>query len=478
MFGQKKHVRVRFAPSPTGPLNFGGVRTALFNWLFAKHEGGYFILRIEDTDKERSRPEFETDIKESLSWLGLHWDELYKQTDRIAEYEKYLTSLLERNIAYYCFCSEEDLVKDEEAQMSQGIPPKYSGRCRTIPFEEATARAKKEKHVIRLKVPEKELSFHDLIRGKVTFHLGLVGDFIIAKSLKEPLYNFANVIDDAEMEITHVVRGEEHISNTPRQIAIQEALGFSPLIYAHLPLILGANKKKLSKRDLAKSISDYRREGYLPHAVLNFLVLLGWHPKEDKEILSIEEMQKEFSFDRVQKAGGIFNIEKLDWFNGYYIRALSDETLALLLEELVPPAWMNDRNKFVKTVSVEKERMKKLTDFAGAVKFLFELPVYAPELLLWKHTPAATIAGNLKEAIGIFEGIAEEDFHKRTIESKMMLFAEMRGRGEVLWPIRVALSGNGASPGPFDLADILGKRETLLRMKHAYALLSKKHEAE
>lgn len=474
MFGQKKHVRVRFAPSPTGPLNFGGVRTALFNWLFVKHEGGSFVLRIEDTDRERSRPEFETDIKESLSWLGLNWDELYRQTDRISHYEKYIELLLEKKFAYRCFCSEEDLKRDEEAQMSQGIQPKYGGRCRNISPEEAARRAENEKHVIRIKIPEKEVSFHDLIRGKVTFNLGLIGDFIIAKSAKEPLYNFANVVDDFEMNITHVVRGEEHISNTPRQIAIQEALGFPSLIYAHLPLILGANKKKLSKRDLAKSISDYRKEGYLPHAIINFLVLLGWHPKEDKEVLSIEEMQKEFSFERVQKSGGIFNIEKLDWFNGYYIRALSDETLVLLLEDLVPPSWVADRDKFIKAVAVEKERMKKLTDFAYAADFIFELPLYAPELLVWKQMSVETIDENLRETADIFEKISEEDFNKKIIESKMMLFAEMRGRGEVLWPLRVALSGKNASPGPFDLAEILGKKEALRRIGHARALLSKK----
>lgn len=472
MPGQKKHVRTRFAPSPTGPLNFGGARTALFNWLFTRHEGGTFVLRIEDTDLGRSKKEFEDDIQESLRWLGIEWDEFYRQTDRIDRYEEHLSALIEKGLAYRCFCSQKEIEEEQQAQMSQGIPPKYGGKCRLLSPEEAALRAGKEPSVIRLKVSDREVSFHDLIRGKVTFNLGLVGDFIIAKSAREPLYNFANVVDDHETAITHVVRGEEHISNTPRQIAIQEALGFTPLTYAHLPLILGPNKKKLSKRDLAKSVIDYRNEGYLSPAVVNFLVLLGWHPKEDREILSVEEMKKEFSFDRVQKSGGIFNPEKLAWLNGHYIRSMSDETLAVCLEDFVSAEWTKDRDRFLRAVRVEKERMKTLVDFAQNAEFFFELPAYDPELLVWKNSNAESAFENLKESKRILENIEEGDFAKEIVESKMMAFAEMRGRGDVLWPLRVALSGRSASPGPFDLIEIFGKKESLDRISAAMEKLS------
>lgn len=476
MFGQKKEIRARFAPSPTGPLNFGGARTALFNWLFTRHEGGSFILRIEDTDLERSKPEFEENIKDSLSWLGLEWDEFYRQTDRVDRYTHHIESLLEKGLAYYCFCSPEETEAEQQAQMSQGLQPKYSGKCRSLSLEEARKRIQNEKSVIRLRVAEKEISFNDLVRGKVTFNLMLVGDFIIAKNNKEPLYNFANVVDDFETNITHVIRGEEHISNTPRQIAIQEALGFSSLIYAHLPLILASNKKKLSKRDLAKSVLDYKNDGYLSSAIDNFLVLLGWHPKEDREVLSIEEMKKEFSFERVQKSGGIFNIDKLNWFNGYYIRMMSDETLAVCLESFVPEEWVKDKDRFLRVVCVEKERMKTLCDFSENARFFFELPTYDPQLLIWKQATHESIIENLKESHKILEQIEWGDFKKNIVESKMMAFAEMRGRGDVLWPLRVALSGRDASPGPFDLIEIFGKKESLERISYAIKKLSAYHE--
>lgn len=470
--GQKKEIRTRFAPSPTGPLNFGGARTALFNWLFTRHEGGTFVLRIEDTDLGRSKKEFEENIQESLRWLGIEWDEFYRQTDRIDRYRKYLEMLLEKGLAYHCFCSQKEIEEERQAQMSQGLPPKYGGKCRTLSPEESRIRAQKEPSVIRLKVSDREVSFFDYVRGKVTFNLGLIGDFIIAKSAEEPLYNFANVVDDYETAITHVIRGEEHISNTPRQIAIQEALGFTPLTYAHLPLILGPNKKKLSKRDLAKSVIDYRNEGYLSPAVANFLVLLGWHPKEDREILSIEEMKKEFSFDRVQKSGGIFNPEKLVWLNGYYIRSMSDETLAVYLEDFVPAKWTKDRDRFLRAVRTEKERMKTLLDFTKNAEFFFELPSYDSNLLVWKNSNAEAAFENLKESKKILENIEEGDFTKEIIESKMMAFAEMRGRGDVLWPLRVALSGKSASPGPFDLLEAFGKKESLNRISTAIEKLS------
>lgn len=469
---KQKPVRVRFAPSPTGPLNIGGVRTAFFNWLFAKHEGGSFLLRIEDTDRERSKKQYEENIKESLEWLGLSWDEFSRQTERTDRYELHLKKLLDEEKAYYCFCTEEELEHEREAQLSQGLPPIYGGHCRGLSKEEQQERLKGERAVIRMKSPEKEVSFHDLIRGKVTFDTKLIGDFIIAKDPKNPLYNFAVVVDDFEMQISHVVRGEEHIANTPRQLIIQEALGFDGLTYAHLPLILGPDKKKLSKRDLAKSLLDYRAEGYLPGAVLNFLVLLGWHPKEDKEILSLEEMTREFSFDRVQKGGAIFNPEKLEWMNGVYLRGIDTAELIPLLEPFVPESWRKNAEFFEKVVAAEKERLKTLGEFRKIALFFFTLPEYDASLLVWKKATKKETEANLKEICAIIEAITDDVFEEEHIESLLMPYAERNGRGAVLWPLRVALSGQAASPGPFQLAATLGKKETLRRISVALEKIS------
>jgi len=465
-----KKVKLRFAPSPTGPLNIGGVRTALFNWLFVRHEKGSFVLRIEDTDTQRSEARYEKDIKKSLEWLGLSWDELYRQSDRLERYRFYLEQLLEKKYAYYCFCTEKELEDEYQAQLSQGMAPKYSKKCLSLSDEEVKKRREKESGVIRFKVPEKEISFHDLIRGKVIFDTRLIGDIIIAKGLDEPLYNFANVVDDFEMNITHVVRGEEHISNTPRQIALQEALGFSPLVYAHLPLILGPNKKKLSKRDLAKSIYDYKAEGYFPEAMINFLVLLGWHPKKDREILSVQEMIEEFSFERVQKAGGIFNPEKLDWLNAYYIRSKSNDELVDALDIFIPEQWKKDKERIQKVVKVEKERMKRLGEFVFLAGFFFELQDYDKALLIWKKSGEKEMLENLKLIETTL--VSHEDFSHASLESLIYPVAETRGRGDVLWPLRVALSGKSASPGPFELLEILGKKESLERISVAIRKLS------
>ena len=288
MSAKIKKLRVRIAPSPTGPLHIGTARTALFNYLFAKKHNNSFILRIEDTDLERSDSKYEKDIIDGLKWLGIEWDELYKQSKRTKTYEKYLKKLLDSGHAY-------------------------------------------EDEIIWFKNPKKKVVFDDLIRGRVEFDSSLFDDFSIAKDLKTPLYNFAVVIDDYEMKISHVIRGEDHISNTPKQILIQEALGLPAPNYAHLPLILGPDKTKLSKRHGAVSIIDYKEQGYLPEALINFMALLGWSaqggPGNDRELFSVKELIKEFSLEKIQKGGAIFNIEKLDWFNGHYIRQLSLDKL-------------------------------------------------------------------------------------------------------------------------------------------------------
>jgi glutamyl-tRNA synthetase len=475
---------VRIAPSPTGPLHLGTARTALFNWLFAKNQGGAFILRIEDTDLERSDPKYEKDILETLQWLGLSWDEgppldadlrglkadsrgqykgeygPYRQSERLDIYEKYIKKLLEENKAYYCFCTKEELEAERQAMLSQGLPPKYSGKCRPNKKPDS-----KRPSVIHFKMPQTEVIFNDLIRGKIKFNTGLIGDIVIAKDLRTPLYNLAVVIDDFEMKISHVIRGEDHISNTPKQILLQKALEFPEPFYAHLPLILSPDRSKLSKRELETSISDYRKEGYLPEALLNFLALLGWHPEKDRETFNLEELIKEFSLKRVQKGGAIFNLEKLDWLNSQYVMRLEPEDLIDRLTEFVPQEWLKKREFLIKIAGIEKERVKKLTDFPKLVGFFFELPEYPAKLLIWDKTSHEDTLDNLQSVFPLVK-----DFTR--VNDKIMALAETRGRGEVLWPLRVALSGQVASPGPFEIIEVLGKEETLRRLEIAIRKLS------
>jgi glutamyl-tRNA synthetase len=445
-----KNVRVRFAPSPTGPFSFGNARTALFNWLFTRRQNGEFLLRFEDTDRERSRKEYEDDFIESLRWLGLNWDgEIYRQSQRKEIYRRYLGRLLEAGFAYYCSCKPEDLELERQSQLTQGLAPRYGGRCRNL---------KNEKGVIRFKMPDAEVFINDLVRGKVSFKTGLIGDIIIAKSLEEPLYNFAVVVDDFESGISHVIRGEEHLPNTPKQIMIQQALEIPLVQYAHLPLILGADKKKLSKRYLGKSFLDYKKEGYLSSAILNFLVLLGWHPARDREIVKPEEMLMEFSLDRVQKGGAIFNPDKLDWLNACYIRITDSRKLFELVRPFVPSTWFEQPAILEKAIEIERERMKKLSDFTKLAGFLFSLPEYSAELLIWKETEPGVILENLERLVKVLT---------KNNGNAVMALADKRGRGEVLWPLRVALSGQEASPGPLEIIEILGKQETIQRIKLA-----------
>ncbi|HUC31179.1 MAG TPA: glutamate--tRNA ligase, partial [Candidatus Paceibacterota bacterium] len=334
-----KSIRVRFAPSPTGPIHIGSVRTALFNWLFARKYGGTFILRIEDTDKERSEKKYDDELLQGLSWVGLDWDEgpqpigtgdqlklggekgeygPYRQSERTEIYKKYLNQLITSGDAYYCYCSKEDIEAQRQAMLAQGRPPKYSGHCRNI----AAPPEGKSPEVIRFKVPEIKVEFKDLVRGKVVFDAALFGDMIIAKDLDTPLYNFAVVVDDELMKISHVIRAEDHLSNTPKQILMQRALGFAEPIYAHIPLILNADRSKMSKRFTDVALMNYRDRGYVPEAMINFLAFLGWHPKGDKEVLSRKELIAEFDIDRVQQSGAIFNEEKLDWLNREHIKIM------------------------------------------------------------------------------------------------------------------------------------------------------------
>ncbi|MEK7498968.1 MAG: glutamate--tRNA ligase [Patescibacteria group bacterium] len=469
-----KPIRVRLAPSPTGSLHIGTARTGLFNYLFAKKMGGTFVLRIEDTDLERSEPAFEKDILEHLTWLGITWDEgPYRQSERLDIYEKYLLQLLHAEHIYYCFCREEELEIERQEMMTCGIAPKYSGRCRAISSEDAKKRlAQGESSVIRFKMPETRIVFQDMIRGKVEFDTGLFGDVVIAKNVRAPLYNFAVVVDDFEMNISHVIRGEDHISNTPKQIALQKALGFTTPEYAHLPLILDKNRAKLSKRFNAVSILEYKNTGYLSGALFNFIALLGWHPSaSDTELLTQSELVEQFDISRVQKAGAIFDIEKLNWMNAHYIKEKTSEELVVLLDSFVPEEWVKHKEKLVAIVSLERERMKRLSEFTDLACFFFDMPEYDAQLLIWKTMSAQTAHDNLKEVSGVFS-MYNGIWSSSALEPLIVPLTESRGRGEVLWPLRVALSGQSHSPGPFEIAEVLGKEDSLMRITAALEKLA------
>jgi glutamyl-tRNA synthetase len=518
-------VRVRIAPSPTGFLHVGTARAALFNYLFAKKNKGSFILRIEDTDIERSKPEFEQNILDGLKWLGMDWDEgpdkkgecgFYRQSERLDIYSKYLQKLLDNNQAYYCFCSKEELEAQRQYQMSIGQPPHYDGKCSNLSKDQIEENIKQGKEsVIRFRVQPKKVKFNDLVRGTIEIDTSLMGDVVIAKDLRTPLYNFAVVIDDYEMKISHVIRGEDHISNTPKQILLYEALNIPQPQFAHLPLILGTDRSKLSKRHGATSIGQYKKDGYLPEAMVNFMIFLGWNPGTDKEIYSLSSLVKDFSIEKVQKAGAIFNIKKLDFLNSFYIRQKSPEKLTelclpyLIEAGLIEKVGNNPHKPDLATLKLFKngespdfkiketgeiisfdtlkniilayqERLIKLSDIVELTDFFFKDKItYSKDLLRWKEATDQQLKSSIDKLIELLSEIKDEDWNKKYLEEKLAPIAEEFGqeltgvgnRGYLLWPLRVAMTGKKASAGPFDLSEILGKEKTLKRLKEAKQLL-------
>jgi glutamyl-tRNA synthetase len=430
-------IKTRIAPSPSGPLHIGTARTALYNFLFAKQNKGKFILRLEDTDIERSKEKFEKDILDGLEWLGIRWDEKYKQSERFEDYRKYAKKLLKEGKAY------------------------------------EQAGEKGEEKAIILKSPKKSVKFNDLIRGEVEFNKdALDNDIVLIKSDGTPAYNFAVVIDDADMKISHVIRGEDHIPNTPKQILIQEALGFTALKYAHLSLILGPDRSKLSKRHGAVSVNEYRKEGYLPEALVNFMALIGWNPGGKKEIFSIEELIKEFSLEKVHKGGAVFGQDKLDWVNQQHIQRIDSKELKKIFktyaEEFLPETGYPLISE--KFVSIIKPRIKKLSDIEEDLAW-FEKPEYDSKLLNWKDTSDDITRDNLKSVLDIAKDLDAKDFAFEVVDKFIMPLADERGRGEVLWPLRVALSGQSVSASPFELLALLEKEESISRIKTAIGKL-------
>jgi len=500
-----KDIRVRMAPSPTGWLHIGTARTALFNYLTAKHYGGKFILRIEDTDLERSSKEYEEDIIKGLKWLGITWDEgpdvggdygPYRQTERTALYRKYLQQLLDEDKAYYCFCTPDELEAQKQESLARGEQPKYSGKCGRLDKEIVQKNLDEGKEsVIRFRMPQTIVKFKDLIRGEVKADLNLVGDIIIAKNLDTPLYNFAVVVDDTLMKITHVIRGEDHLSNTPKQMAIAAALGFDSPVFAHLPLILGPDRSKMSKRHGTVSIKDYQEEGYLPPALVNFIAMLGWHPSDNRELYDLEALIKEFSIERLQKSGAIFNVQKLDWFNLQYFKSLNPQTLiepavkSLVDNHLIEvnPDKVSysisgsqrviDLNYITGAIALERSRLAKISDFSSIAEYLFKDDLnYSPELLRWHNAPWQEVILALNYAVDIISALNLDTYDYTTLQKVFNDFVDSKApynqdKGLLFWPLRVALSGKESSPTPAEIIMVLGKTESLKRLESARNLI-------
>ena len=469
---------VRIAPSPTGKLHLGTARTALFNFLFAKKETrlafgkprrkGKFILRLEDTDRERSTKEFEKDIIENLKWLGLSWDgEPYYQMERLKIYQKYADTLLKKGLAYYCYCSKEELKKERRLQEAQKKPTRYSGRCKKL-SEKEIAKLEKEgrKPALRLDVGAvqkkfrigQKIEFMDLIHDKVSFDLKNEGDFIIVKSDGTPIFHFAVVIDDAEMKITHIIRGEDHLSNTPKQILLQRALGFAQPKYVHLPLILNPDKTKMSKRFGNVDVESFRKKGYLKEAILNYLATLGWY-SADKETVSISKMIKEFDIDDLQKSPAIFYQEKLDWLNSQWICNLKNNELQKRIMEL---GFCKIDEKIIEII---KERIKRLNEVPFWTNFFFERQKIKESDLnkeLGKEKTKEVLSAflnELKKTAGKSDKIKEK---AKQVSDKMNLSLR-----QFLAPIRIAITYSPVSPPLFESMEILGKKEYLGRLKSA-----------
>jgi len=485
-------VRVRFAPSPTGYLHVGGARTALFNFLYARRHGGVFVLRIEDTDQERNVEEALSGILEGLKWLGLSWDEgpevggphgPYFQSERLAGYAAAASRLLAQGQAYRCFCDPEDLKKRREEAMARSEPPKYDRTCTRLSKEESEAKAAKgEPFALRFLMPEGETSWEDEVRGTVTFQNGTLDDLVILRADKHPTYNFAAVVDDAAMEITHVLRGDDHISNTPRQIQIYKALGLTPPRFGHLPMILGPDGTRLSKRHGAVSVTAFRDDGILPEAMVNFLALLGWAFDGERERFTIQELSEVFSLDRVSKNPAIFNYEKLDWMNGEYFRALPLATRADMVEEHLRktgalPRALGDRAFLERAIEAVGDRLKRPGQFLEYASYLYVDRV-EPESSPWAELIAKPFAAaRMKKLATALEGVEPWEHDPIEKATRGVAASEEVKAGEVIMPARIALTGKKVSPGIFDVMLLLGRERTVERLRSAAERLEAEYPA-
>jgi glutamyl-tRNA synthetase len=469
MITSENSVVVRFAPSPTGHLHIGGLRTALFNWLFARHYDGTYLLRIEDTDTERSTPEYTQSILASLRWVGIESDKpIVIQSERVAVHQQMLEDLIARGKAYRCFCAPDDHIKRYKAATGQDdLFIKYDRYCRN---HVVTDLDKDKPYVVRFKLPDDrvEVTFDDIIRGRVTFALDQLDDFIIARPCGGPMYNFVVIADDVFMHITHIIRGEEHISNTPKQILLYEAFGFAIPQFAHLPMILGPNGDKLSKRDGAVSVLEYKQNGYLPEAIITYLARLGW-AHGDQEIFTKEELIRYFSLDNVGKKGAIFDSNKLDWVNSVYMRQMSNELLLTHMSADVMPtlpeqlsAW--DANTIYHGIGLYKERVKTLKELAYELILVHNGPdtFNADDMRQWVNSDTRKYVEAFIEKLEMLN-LFTVDLIKNVVQELCREFGIKLT--QLAQPLRIALIGKSSGPGAFELAALIGKQGTIERLR-------------
>jgi nondiscriminating glutamyl-tRNA synthetase len=467
-------IRVRFAPSPTGYLHIGGARTALYNWLFARAHKGTFILRIEDTDRTRSSEEAVKAILDGMEWLGLNWDEgpgvggdfgPYFQTARLKTYQEWSKRLIEMDKAYYCFCTSEELTEQRRIAAEKKEAPKYNAKCRNLPKAETEKLLKSGKpYVIRFRLPETGVTMvDDIIRGDVSFENEVLDDFVIMKSDGFPTYNFAAVVDDHLMKISHVIRGDDHLSNTPRQILLYMAFGLTPPKFAHIPMIMGADRARLSKRHGATSVIDYKTLGYLPEAMTNYIARLGWGHK-DQEIFSRQELIEKFELNRVSKTPAIFDMKKLEWLNAHYIKTAPAEKILELCMPLLEKAYPNlDKNYAKRVVKCLQDRLKLITDIVPLSEYFFKDDYSIDQAVIAKYVdkPGA------KELISkLRKKLETSDFTHDKLEAnfKDVVAESMVKLGEIIHPTRALLSGRAETPGIYDIIEVLGKEKTIKRL--------------
>jgi len=490
--------RVRIAPSPTGPLHIGTARTALFNYLYARRHGGTFVLRLEDTDVARSTVGFEADILEQLHWLGITWDEgpdvaggddrgpfgPYRQMQRIESHTTAAADLLSRDLAYPCYCTPEELDADRKAQEAAHEAPRYVGRCAKLTLDERGAReAAGKRGALRFRVPAGVISWQDLVRGEVEIDTANIGgDFVIVRSDGTPLYHFAVVVDDAAMEMTNIIRGEDHISNTPKHILLFQALGHAVPAFAHLPLILNADRTKMSKRKSQTAIADYRAQGFIEEALVNYLALLGWSTGTEEEILSLDEIRARFDLEHVHKGGAVFDRERLEWLNGQWIRRLDAEDLIERLQPFLEADRDAGRIDRVPTaeelrplVPIIQERLPTLGAVGDLIGFLWVDDVTIdPAMLVPKRWDRETTLTALRTARQAIDGsVGPVTFEADELEPPMRALAEARGwkAGDLFMAIRVAATGRTATPPLFDSLVALGRERTLARLDRAIETL-------
>jgi len=483
-----KKMRTRFAPSPTGFLHIGGLRTLLFAYFIAKTNDGELILRIEDTDQKREVEGAVDKLIDIIDWIGIKFDEgphvggdfgPYIQTKRLDIYQKYIKKLVDSGNAYHCFCTEERLKEVREKQKKQKMAPRYDENCRNLSKEEVEEKIKNgEKYVIRQKIPHNtEIITHDELRGEIKFNSNDLNDHVLMKSNGIPTYQFAVVVDDHLMQITHIVRGEEWISSLPKNVLLYQAFNWDLPKFIHLPLIMNKEGGKLSKRHADVSVESYKDKGYLAKALINFTILLGWHPKEDVEILNNDEIKNKFDFKNIKTSSSIFDVEKLNYFNNHYIRELPVKELS----KLCLPYLKDENNPLTQDmeyveniIRLEQERLRKISDIKEMTKLFFtENLKYDANLLIWKTMTKENVKENLDKILKLIQTVKVASWTKENLEKIIVEYIKSNNGkiGEFLWPMRVSLTGQKNSPGPFEVAFCLGKDRSLKRISDAINLI-------